>query len=119
MKDKLIQIKLIVLYVFKKVSKIKINLASAVHLAYLGPNLFVFLILFFKYIQLFISSGLICLCFIRFTNFYNISSTLEAKAKPKASGCKAVGSFFFFLLHQKYFYTNLAIFQLQLSLSFK
>ncbi len=59
MKDKLIQIKLIVLYVFKKVSKIKINLASAVHLACLGPNLFVFLILFFKYIQLIISSGLI------------------------------------------------------------
>ncbi len=82
MKDKLIQIKLIVLYVFKKVSKIKINLASAVHLACLGPNVFVFLILFFfKYIQLFISSGLICLCFIRFTNFYNISSTFLSDSK--------------------------------------
>ncbi len=62
------------IYVFKNknVSKRKINLASAVHLACLWPNFFVFLILnFFKIYKQFI-----CLDkFFCFINCYNISGT--------------------------------------------
>ncbi len=47
---------------------------------------------FFRYIKLFILFEWTCLCFISFTNCYNISSTFlsGSQSEVKASGCKGI-----------------------------